>query len=42
MLLDTLDAMENARALYQDQGFEEIPPYYHNPIEGAHYLMVNL
>ena len=42
MLLDTLDEMENARALYQDQGFEEIPPYYHNPIEGAHYLMVNL
>jgi putative acetyltransferase len=34
--------MEIARALYQDLGFEEIPPYYFNPIEGAHYLKVNL
>lgn len=42
VLLDTLDAMESARALYQDLGFEEIPPYYHCPIEGAHYLKVNL
>jgi GNAT superfamily N-acetyltransferase len=42
VLLDTLDAMESARALYQDLGFVEIPPYYHNPIEGAHYLMVTL
>jgi hypothetical protein len=23
-------------------GFEEIPPYYHNPIAGAHYLKVDL
>lgn len=42
VLLDTLDEMESARALYQDLGFEDIPPYYHNPIEGAHYLKVNL
>lgn len=42
VLLDTLDEMESARALYQDLGFEEIPPYYHSPIEGAHYLKVNL
>lgn len=42
VLLDTLDEMESARTLYQDLGFEEIPPYYHNPIEGAHYLKVNL
>ena len=42
VLLDTLDEMERARALYQDLGFEEIPPYYHNPIEGAHYLLVKL
>ena len=42
VLLDTLDEMETARALYQDLGFEEIPPYYHNPIEGAHYLMAKL
>lgn len=42
VLLDTLDEMETARALYQDLGFEEIPPYYHSPIEGAHYLKVDL
>lgn len=42
VLLDTLDDMESARALYQDLGFQEIPPYYHNPIPGAHYLRVEL
>ena len=38
LLLDTLDDMEAARELYEDLGFAEIPPYYHNPIPGAHYL----
>jgi len=42
VLLDTLDDMESARALYEDLGFEDIPPYYHNPIAGAHYLKVNI
>ncbi len=42
VLLDTLDDMEAARALYDDLGFEEIPPYYHNPIAGAHYLKCEL
>lgn len=42
VLLDTLDEMETARALYEDLGFEEIPPYYHNPLAGAHYLKVML
>jgi putative acetyltransferase len=42
MLLDTLNDMEAARALYEDLGFEEVPPYYHNPISGAHYLKVQL
>lgn len=42
VLLDTLDDMEAARALYAELGFEDIPPYYHNPIPGAHYLKVRL
>ena len=42
VLLDTLDDMESARALYTELGFEEIPPYYHSPIAGAHYLKVDL
>lgn len=42
MLLDTLDDMEAARELYATLGFEEIPPYYFNPIAGAHYLKVSL
>jgi putative acetyltransferase len=42
VLLDTLDDMESARALYVDIGFAEIPPFYHNPVPGAHYLKVDL
>ena len=42
MLLDTLDDMESARELYGTLGFEEIPPYYFNPIPGAHYLKAEL
>lgn len=42
MLLDTLDDMEAARDLYESLGFEEVPPYYYNPIAGAHYLKCDL
>lgn len=42
ILLDTLTDMEAARALYQEAGFVEVAPYYHNPIPGAHYLKADL
>lgn len=42
VLLDTLDNMEAARALYEELGFREIPPYYLNPIPGAHYLKADV
>ena len=42
VLLDTLSDMEAARALYDELGFEEIPPYYFNPMAGAHYLKAEL
>lgn len=42
VLLDTLDDMEAARALYEELGFVEVPPYYHSPIAGSHYLRVDL
>ena len=42
ILLDTLDDMESARALYEELGFHSIPPYYYNPIAGAHYLKADL
>jgi putative acetyltransferase len=42
LLLDTLDDMEAARGLYGSLGFQDIPPYYFNPIPGAHYLKADL
>lgn len=42
MYLDTLDDMEAARELYASLGFEEVPPYYYNPLPGAHYLRADL
>lgn len=42
VLLDTLDDMEAARSLYEDLGFESIPPYYHSPFSGTHYLKASL
>jgi len=42
LLLDTFDEQETARELYKSLHFEEIPPYYYNPLPGAHYLKVDL
>lgn len=42
ILLDTLDFMGPARALYEGLGFKEVPAYYHNPIPGAVYLAKEL
>jgi ribosomal protein S18 acetylase RimI-like enzyme len=42
LLLDTLDDMEAARGLYASLGFEEVAPYYYNPLPGAHYLRLDL
>ncbi len=42
MLLDTLDDMEAARDLYDSLGFVEVPPFYFNPVPGAHYLKAEL
>ena len=38
LLLDTLNEMEAARALYEDMGFVPVPPYTRSPVPGAHHL----
>jgi ribosomal protein S18 acetylase RimI-like enzyme len=40
--LDTLDSMIPAMRFYEKNGFVKIPPYYHNPIEGAVYFEMNI
>ncbi|MFR2805279.1 MAG: GNAT family N-acetyltransferase [Faecalispora jeddahensis] len=42
ILLDTLSAMEEARALYQSLGFVEIAPYYESPLKDTHFLSLSL
>ena len=43
MLLDTLPGrMDSAIALYKKIGFEEIAPYYENPVENAKFMELKL
>lgn len=38
MRLDAIASFKEAVALYRSLGFQEIEPYYHNPIEGAIFI----
>ena len=42
MLLDTLETMRGAQALYRSLGFVAIAPYYINPLPGALYFARDL
>lgn len=42
VLLDTLNDMEAARALYAELGFYDISSFYYNPVPGAHHLKADL
>lgn len=40
--LDTLPSMTAARALYASMGFMPVPAYVYNPIQGTHFLELDL
>jgi len=42
MRLDTVPQLESANRLYEKEGFKDIEPYYHNPIEGARFMELEL
>ncbi len=40
--LDTLPEMQPAQRLYESLGFDDIPPYYGDPIEGQRFMEARL
>ena len=42
MRLDTLPSMTRAQRLYKSLGFQEIPPYRFNPVEGTIFMELHL
>jgi hypothetical protein len=42
MLLDTLEQMTAARAMYRSVGFVDVEPYCFNPLPGTTYMARDL
>ena len=42
LLLDTVDTMHAAIAIYVELGFRPIEPYRHNPLPGASFFALDL